>query len=410
MKKNLQNIVLSLFFSSSLVFSQTDPQIVSIINKVSIDTLYENLKALSGEKQIMLSNTPTSISSRAYNNYGNLLAEEYLQLRLKQYGLNTSLQTFDGGGGNIIAVQRGITKPDQQVIICAHFDSRPYSGPAPGADDNGSGTSAVLESARILSQYKTDCTIIYALWDNEETGLNGSTYYAQLAKSKADNIIAVINMDMIGWDGNNDFLAEIHSRSVNKSNQIAMNLIKINADYGVGLNLVIVDPGSTSSDHSPFWNSNYSAVLLIENYTSRNGIRDFHPMYHTSLDNISYINKPYYEKCAKVSIGTLAYYAGIQTPSDVHQSVPLSYNLYQNYPNPFNPETKIKYSLDRDSQVKLTVYDALGRNVATLVDQFQIASHYEVNFKTGTTLASGIYFYVLSTGDHFSVRKMILSK
>ena len=75
-------------------------------------------------------------------------------------------------------------KPNQQIIICAHFDSKPYSGPAPGADDNGSGTSAVLEAARILSKYKTDYTIIYALWDNEEIGLRGSAYYAQQASSK----------------------------------------------------------------------------------------------------------------------------------------------------------------------------------------------------------------------------------
>lgn len=406
MAKFLLSSILFVLTISNSILAQVDTKITSIINKVHIDSLFEDLKALTGDKQITLSNGVTSISSRSYINYGNLLAEEYLQKRLKQYGLKTTLQTFDGGGGNVIAVQRGLTKPDQQIIICAHFDSRPYSGPAPGADDNGSGTSAVLEAARILSQYQTDCTIIYALWDNEETGLNGSRYYAQLAKSKADNIIAVINMDMIGWDGNNDYLAEIHSKSVSKSNQIAMNLIKINTDYGIGLQLVVIDPGSTSSDHSSFWNFNYSAVMLIEGYFSN----DFHPMYHTSLDNISYINKPYYEKCVKVSIGTLAYYAGIQTLSSVQQSTPLDYSLYQNYPNPFNPVTKIKYSIDKESHVKLIVYDALGREVATLVDQFQAANNYEVKFEANNTFSSGMYFYVLFAGNHFSVRKMVLAK
>lgn len=410
MTKYLPGLILVLILNSNIIFSQTDPKIASIISKVSIDSLFENLKELTGEKQITLSGGVTSISSRAYNDYGNMLAEEYLQLRLKRYIPYTALQTFDGGGGNVIAVQQGVTKPNQQIIICAHFDDMPNKGSAPGADDNGSGTSAVLEAARILSQYRTDCTIIYALWDNEEIGLRGSYYYAQQASSKKDSIIAVINMDMIGWDSDNDYKAEIHTKDINKSNQIANDLIKINTDYGVGLQLTTINPGTTASDHSAFWNYNYSAILLIENYTYINGIRDFHPMYHTSLDNTSYINKTFYEKCAQVSIGTLAYYAGIQSQSTDQPIVPTSYNLSQNYPNPFNPSTKIKYSIKQASHVRLIVYDALGREVATIVDQYQIPDNYEVKFKTGNTLSSGIYFYVLYAGDYVSVRKMVLTK
>lgn len=406
MLKYLRCLILVLLLQSSFIFAQTDPKISSIISQVSIDSLYENLKALTGEKQITLSNGVTSISSRAYNNYGNILAEEYLQLRLKQYGLTTFLQTFDGGGGNIIGIQKGVSKPNQQIIICAHFDSRPYSGPAPGADDNGSGTSAVLEAARILSKYKTDYTIIYALWDNEEIGLLGSYYYAQQASSKKDSIVAVINMDMIGWDSNNDYLAEIHTKNINNSNQIVNNLVKINADYGVGLQLAVINPGTTASDHASFWNFNYSAVLLIEGYYSN----DFNPNYHSSLDNVSYINKPFFEKCAKVSIGTLAYYAGIQTPPSVQQTLPTSYNLSQNYPNPFNSSTKIKYSIKEESHVKLIVFDALGREIATIVNQHQLRNNYEVKFEANNTFSSGIYFYVLYAGDHVSVRKMVLTK
>lgn len=410
MKKFLYVLTAALILNNNINFAQIDSKIASIINKVNIDSLYENLRYITGEKSVLVSSGTQFITSRYSTHYGNIIAEEYLLNRLKKYIPATSMQYFDGSGGNVIGTQRGVRFPNKQIIICAHFDDMPNQGPAPGADDNGSGTSAVLEAARILSQYQTDFTIIYALWDNEEIGLKGSAYYAQLANSKKDSIVAVINMDMIGWDGNNDYLSEIHTRNINNSNQIANNIIKINSDYGIGLKLVTINPGTSASDHSSFWNFNYSAILLIENYTSVNGVRDFHPFYHQFADNISLINKTFYEKCAKVSIGALAYYAGIQSSTSVQQTLPMNYNLSQNYPNPFNPSTKIKYRIEKESHVKLIVFDAIGREVATIVNQHQLPNNYEVKFESNNSMSSGVYFYILYSGDHVSVRKMVLTK
>ena len=173
---------------NEIISTQTDPTVIAIINSVSIDSLYENLKELTGEKSVVVPSGTQFISSRVYTSAGNVVAEEYLQLRLRKYELETSLQTFDAGGGNVIGIQHGKKRPNQKIIICAHFDSRPYTGSAPGADDNGSGTAAVLEAARILSKFQTDYTIVYALWDNEEPGSFGSDYYAQQASSKKDSI------------------------------------------------------------------------------------------------------------------------------------------------------------------------------------------------------------------------------
>ena len=410
MRKYLPVALIILVLITNVIFAQTNPEISSIINQVSIDSLYDNLGHLTGEKSVSISSGTHFITSRYSTSDGNIYAEEYLRNRLRNYIQNTSIQYFTNGGGNIIGIQRGIKYPNKQIIICAHFDDMPNKGSAPGADDNGSGTSAVLEAARILSNYKTDYTIIYALWDNEEIGLRGSYYYAQQAGSSKDSIIAVINLDMIGWDSNNDFLAEIHTRDIASSNQIRNTLIEINSDYFIGLQLEVINPGTTASDHSAFWNYNYSAILLIENYTYMNGIRDFHPMYHTSLDNISYLNKTFYEKCTQVSIGTLAYYAGVQSQSTDQQIVPTSYNLSQNYPNPFNSSTKINYSIKQPSHVRLIVYDILGSEVATLVNESKSGGNYEVKFETGNTLSSGIYVYVLYAGDYVSARKMVLTK
>jgi hypothetical protein len=88
---------------------------------------------------------------------------------------------------------------------------------------------------------------------------------------------------------------------------------------------------------------------------------------------------------------------------------PLTYSLSQNYPNPFNPETKIVYSLKNDGNVSLKIYDILGREIVTLVNQYQNAGTYNVSFNAAS-LSSGMYFYKIESGSFTSVKKMMLLK
>jgi len=90
-----------------------------------------------------------------------------------------------------------------------------------------------------------------------------------------------------------------------------------------------------------------------------------------------------------------------------------TFNLYQNYPNPFNPSTVISYQLPVSSKVTLKVYDFLGREVTTLVDEYKPAGNYEVKFNTSTINhqpSSGVYFYQLKVGDFVQAKKMLLLK
>ena len=89
--------------------------------------------------------------------------------------------------------------------------------------------------------------------------------------------------------------------------------------------------------------------------------------------------------------------------------IPVRFELLQNYPNPFNPSTSIKYSIPSNSVVKLTVFDALGRKVKTLVDENKSAGSYEVSFDA-SNFASGLYFYKIEAGNFTDVKKMILVK
>ena len=85
------------------------------------------------------------------------------------------------------------------------------------------------------------------------------------------------------------------------------------------------------------------------------------------------------------------------------------FELFQNYPNPFNPNTSIQYAIDSRQLVQLKVFDVLGNEVASLVDEFKPAGMNEVNFD-GSEFSSGIYFYQLKAGNYFETKKMILLK
>lgn len=97
--------------------------------------------------------------------------------------------------------------------------------------------------------------------------------------------------------------------------------------------------------------------------------------------------------------------------SDVTQlsQIPLEYSLEQNYPNPFNPSTKIEYSIPNESFVQLKIFDLLGNEVATIVNEEQSAGKYQVDF-TATHFSSGLYFAQLNAGSQMSTIKMILLK
>ncbi|MCI0717348.1 MAG: T9SS type A sorting domain-containing protein, partial [Chlorobi bacterium] len=89
-----------------------------------------------------------------------------------------------------------------------------------------------------------------------------------------------------------------------------------------------------------------------------------------------------------------------------------NFKLDQNKPNPFNPTTSISYELFEASHVKLKVFDLIGKEIATLVDENQASGTYTVEFDASkySNLTSGIYFYKLETGAYTEVKKMILTK
>jgi hypothetical protein len=92
---------------------------------------------------------------------------------------------------------------------------------------------------------------------------------------------------------------------------------------------------------------------------------------------------------------------------DDEETIPSDYALLQNYPNPFNPSTQISFSLPEPGFVSLKVYDLLGREAAVLIERDMSPGKHTVSFD-GREFSSGMYFYVLKSGDFYETRKMLL--
>lgn len=90
-------------------------------------------------------------------------------------------------------------------------------------------------------------------------------------------------------------------------------------------------------------------------------------------------------------------------------TIPTEFKLEQNYPNPFNPTTKIDYQLPKDGRVTIKVFNVLGQEVRTLVDEIKEAGYYNIEFNS-FGLSSGVYFYSLFTENYKLIRKMVLLK
>ncbi|GGG40004.1 M28 family peptidase [Bizionia arctica] len=290
----MKRLVISLLVLISInSFGQT---VQDLIDKVDVDRLEISVREFSGEQATQVNGTEVTIINRQHTN--NDLAAEYLKERLQQFDdLTIEEQLFNTTGKNIIATQLGKINPNDIYLVSAHYDATAdYC-----ADDNATGTAAVLEIARILSTQCMENTIVYAFWDEEEIGLRGSRYYAEQANSANLNILGVINLDMVGYDGDapgesgdNDF--DIDVRDVHGSLAIKDDLMSILNTYTFNLNPIIVNPGTSASDHASFWTNSFPAVLVGESWETS----DETPFYHSSADRLSTLDLPYFTEITKL--------------------------------------------------------------------------------------------------------------
>jgi hypothetical protein len=250
---------------------------------------------------------------------------------------------------NVIAIQRGSVDPNRVVIISGHIDSRVTdpmnaTADAPGANDDGSGTAAVIEAARVLSKHRFPYTIVYATLTGEEQGLLGGKILADYAKAQGWEVIAQLNNDIIGnscssdricddahvrvfsegprWQGHEDLA--VRQRSLGGENDapsrnISRWLDGLADDLSLGLDVRQIwrnDRFGRGGDHTEMLNAGFPAVRItvaIENYNwqhqdlrTENGIQ-----YGDTIDKMDF---PYLTKVVKLNVAALAALASAPQP------------------------------------------------------------------------------------------------
>jgi hypothetical protein len=245
-----------------------------------------------------------SFETRFTSTAGCEAAGEFILDYFQSIGLAARFQPFTFGSGtatrNVVADIRGQTDPDEIVIICGHYDSF-SSEPevfAPGADDNASGTAAVMEAARILAGHPLDFTVRFIAFSAEEWGLYGSGFYSEEARADGERIIAVLNLDMIGYV---DEVPEDLDIIVNDFSRWLADRAELAAATYTGLPVrKIVDASFVYSDHSPFWDRGYSAFCGIEDAAVPN------PYYHTTGDTADTLNFDFFRNAAGTALAAAA--------------------------------------------------------------------------------------------------------
>ena len=331
-----------------------DEKVRAIAAEVSPDRMHQTVERLVGF------GTRHTLSTQTDPKRGIGAAVRWAEGEMKKLGLE-ALQTCDTVTGrrvptptrvcNAVGIQRGTERPNDVVIIQGHIDSRVTdvmnaTADAPGANYDGSGTAAVLEAARVLTQRKFPGTIVYATLSGEEQGLLGGKILADYAKTQGWNVVTVLNNDIIGnscssdgvcddkhvrvlsegprVQGQADLAAQTHSLGGENdapSRNISRFLDGLADRLNIGLDVMQIwrtDRFGRGGDHIPFLELGYPAARLsvaVENYNwqhqdlrTENGIK-----YGDLIENMDFA---YLAKVTKLNVAALAWIASAPPPPE----------------------------------------------------------------------------------------------
>jgi len=249
------------------VITEIDSSVQSLIEKVNTDSLMAKIQYLQ------------DYGTRGYFKPQAYEAQGWIKSKFEDMSLEVEIQYFSTAGNwlgapdtssaNVIAIQRGSKYPDEYIVCGGHYDSGPvFPNPlnwdnCPGADDNASGTSGVLETARILSQFEFERSIIYCCFSAEEIGTYGSDAYATFCSQQDMNIVGYINLDMIGYVApeNEIQIDLIHPATSRTFADYYINICNI---YFPAINVKRSIAHGAASDFWPFNMNGYKALSPAE--------------------------------------------------------------------------------------------------------------------------------------------------
>lgn len=305
-----------------------DPVVQWMVDQVEQDAVRQYAGDLTGEWPVrVLTETVTITTRNTYSQQPIQYATKFVGEHLAALGLDVEYHQWGPATApNVIGQKTGAARPGDIYMITAHLDDMPINATAPGADDNASGSTGVLVAADILAQFNWNCTLRFAFWTGEEQGLLGSDKYAQRAKGKAENIIGVLNLDMIGWNTpGSPRDIDLHAKgSMPATVELANQTASVVTAYGLNLIPEVRADGTGASDHASFWKYGYNAILGIEDYYPGN--HDFDPYYHTPGDRLSTLDLSYFTAYVKTAVAETAHMAGCLTTGTVQGRVTASHD------------------------------------------------------------------------------------
>jgi aminopeptidase YwaD len=189
---------------------------------------------------------------------------------------------------NVVAGKRGVTRPEEIIVVGAHYDSVPA---APGANDNASGIAAILEAARVLANVRLNRTVQFVAFAAEELGLYGSSAFAG---ERRQGVVAMLNLDMVGWGERLMIGASGRDESVvDAAERVAQRL-----------SIAVTRFRSGSSDHVSFERHGIPAVFFH---------RGIDPYYHRAGDVPANVTPRHLEEAARLAAGLVQELSQSQT-------------------------------------------------------------------------------------------------
>ncbi|WP_343658380.1 M20/M25/M40 family metallo-hydrolase [Chryseobacterium sp.] len=297
---------------------------------------------------------------------------------------------------NLIITKTGTLYPNKYVIICGHFDTI-YG---PGVNDNGSGTSIILEAARILKNVSTEYSIKFIHFSGEEQGLKGSSHYVnnvvyQGGVRKLD-IKLVFNLDQVGGvkgNNNNTVYCDEDQGGLSSNNAasaaVTQQLRNCTALYSPLQ--TAVDPAA-DTDYIPFEQKGEVITGFFER------IRSSYP--HSSKDTFTNMDPVYVYNIGKATVGALQHFAAASTT----MSKAASKNALETakiYPNPAQNILNIELPDSRETNFSFEISNSIGRTMLKVNNERKIdVSH----------LPNGVYIGVLKVGDQTLVKNIIIER
>lgn len=326
-------------------------------------------------------------SNEAYE-AGNWIFEQFEEL-----GLDVEQFEFKNGvnksSPNIIATQWGTKYPDQYIVCGSHYDARSESGNEPGADDNATGVATVIETARILSEYSFERSIIYCSFSAEEVGLVGSEAYASSCAEIGYNIVGYFNNDMNGYlyEGNEIGIDLVYPETAAILGDYYMNIAGV---YFPEMQVRHVELTSGDSDHTSFNENGFMGIYPFENIDYLN------PYIHTGNDIIgtSVTSFDQSQRFTQMNIASVATLAKLSTENVVENE----YKYVTIFPNPVKNTLTLTDETEGIKEVRIV--NSLGQTVK----EFSFETNTTVNVKD---LSNGVYF-VSILGDNPVTKKIII--